>query len=204
VLPCAAMSDAGVAVFESLEVGVVRPRNCVQPMYKPAATTAAAATPSNALLLPPPDDSGASAAPNKKDGEGAPVTKPEESFMPDPEACSNGTSAPLATLDVAGSTTVESAGDRAGAAALAAPVPKAGLPVTEATFDADVEALTRSGTRGALVTTEDELDETTGTDLEIGGTGTFLTAGLNPVGETAAAFHFAAAGEVSWSRSSGS
>ena len=140
--------------------------------------TAAAAMPISAFLLPPLDDSAASAPPYEKEGDAAAVTETEDSFMPDSGALSKDASAVLAPLKAAGSTTAGSAPDRAGAGALAAPVPNAALPMLKA---AEVEL---GATGGA-------------TALEIGETGTFLSAGLNAIGATGAAFRAEGAAEAS-------
>jgi hypothetical protein len=167
-LTCDATSGVDVVDPESLETPVVPAWNRVQPAYRPTATTTAAAMPTSAFLLPPLD--GSAAPPNVKEGK----AELEDSLIPDLPALSKGTTVSPAALDAAGSTTAKCEEDRAGAGALAVPVPNPALPTGE--------------TGGA-------------TALKLGATGTFLTAGLESGGAAVAAFR-AAASSPSISRTS--
>ena len=187
--------DTGVVDPDSVALEVARAWNWVHPKYRLAATTTTAATAHRAFLLPSLDDS-AVTPPNEK--EGVAGIEVEDSFMPGSAVFSKGDSAPLVAVDADGT-----AVDRAGAGALAAPVPNVALPVFE-TVGNGVEALTTSCECDVLASTE-ELGEGGGMPgLEVGGTDTFLTPGLNAAGVAGATFRTEAAAETSPSISNAS
>jgi hypothetical protein len=188
--------DTGVVDPDSVALEVARAWNWVHPKYRPAATTTTAAAAHRAFLLPPLDDS-AVTPPNEK--EGAAGIEVEDSFMPGSAVFSKGDSAPPVAVDADGTPV-----DRAGAGALAAPVPNVALPVFEAAGNGVVEAFTTSCEYDTLASSEELGGSGGATGLESGGTDTFLTAGLNAAGVAGATFRTGAAAETSPSISTAS